>query len=1182
MTTNPFRKESSPKVILRRPDFNIFRADMASIDSNPIGCLHEALRAAKLDFNSVCTHQCADQLADGCWQYSIHISIANTNFIGKGEAPSKQSAKHLAFRDAYHQVSSLLRSIRDQINNNMAPLEVSAVTKSLAYAMIHQHLKIATALSKYMDVPVVVHVIGDVDAPISTVTIEGRPIFFQEHSGSIYVLSKAAQSLKGSAAKSISDLYYTQPRTIRSEDGLKVSVHYDTVANMMTNETPIEPVAQVGIQDNPGTSTVPHLPNPQPTAVTPAAAVQDPALVSALEPLLPHELLNPLGPPNMLGVGGITFDIKDLIYSQYMDCDVQYQYTDDTPQGQVVFQIPYDPTSQYVNPYIRQWLSIHPRYTGALNFRFTIIGNTTFSGLIGFAWYPRPITSNVVKVSEMMKYSYTTMGINEPSNRIFTLFDARQTQFWRDTADDPKLNPRPVIVCFIYMTAVSPLKEGITIRIRVASKLSDGSDGPCFVAAEPTIPTSTPGVGVPAPTGIVQNYSNILTGMPLVPIIARPIIFQTPLYLAVDGRCYKPYIQVTETGDYVIDTLENWAVTPRFVESGSILAAMNHWYDLTTRKELTNGIYVCDLSKCMRILFSSKEDPNLVPNLGNKFFKAYDPNGGPTVIKDSSKLQNIISEYTTIYQVATFLQPTISTQGISPLANIIAGDGSITSLKYNYVHFEIIYTALGPIFFANLGWDPAEWYDGWSWAGYGALHATGYNLTQIQSIAPTVNWKPETMPAGWRNISLMADVPFVVSQGAPGVNGTFQNYNHPSVQSIFHDLAIRATDTQCLQLTLADLDSGNDLCFIRYYQDRSAVVINFGAENNDTVPDFMTLVRPTTRVYVSHIDIVERSNTFPISNPINFASNTVTDRLRFQLARRTKYNQGWDGPIRCNSDKATQTDGNWSMRNFRSGASQIRDRGAKSNSGAQTILTDLLSRPKGASQERRPQALMTYDHSGDGEITPNAGAGALIAGGLFSGLGQGLGQMAQNQYYSGERAKDRDFLEKLTNIQFKNSLSNSLQLATYHQELAGFRTPGAVAGVNRAGQSSGNLPSPYPGLGTKHGYSPQTTGTGNLSVATQTDPPGFPWQAKTGHTQTNGLKSTQDMGSQTSPNVLKTIGTQTNRPPGTPGGSLPTPSPIRGRSRVNPNIGGLRPPMPNKSSLYSQTVSGAPALSSVA
>lgn len=1177
---NPFRRESPPKSILRRPDFNIFKSDMASIDSNPIGCLHEALRAAKLDFNSVCTHQCADQLPDGCWQYSIHLSIANANFVGKGEAPSKQSAKHLAFRDAYHQISAILRSIRDQISNNMAPLEIGVITKNLAYAMIHQHLKIASALSKFLDAPVIVHVIGDIDAPISTVTVEGKNIFFQELDGKVYVLSRAAQSLTGSLSRSISDLYYSQPRTTRSDDGLKVSVHYDTVANMMANETPIEPVAQVGVQDNPGTSTVPHLPNPQPTAVTPASAIQDPALVSALEPLLPHELLNPLGPPNMLGVGGITFDIKDLIYSQYMDCDVQYQYTDDTPQGQVIFQIPYDPTSQYVNPYIRQWLSIHPRYTGALNFRFTIVGNTTFSGLIGFAWYPRAITSNVVKVSEMMKYSYTTMGINEPSNRIFTLFDARQTQFWRDTADDPALNPRPVIVCFIYMTAVSPLKEGITIRIRVASKLSDGSDGPCFVAAEPTIPTVTPGVGVPAPTGLVQNYANILVGMPLVPVIARPIIFQTPLYMAVDGRCYKPYIQVSETGDYIIDTMENWSFPYTKIPGGPLMGTVNKWFNSDMGYDVCNGAFICDLSKCMRLLYTSKSDPNFVPTFGQDFIKMYEQGQSQTTnIQDSSKLCEIISQYATIYQVATFLTPSIHGKVNANLGN---GDGTFVGVQYNEVHFQIIYTSLGPVFYCNMTWNAVKW-PAYSFSAYAPLHETAYTLTTINTINPTTSWKPETMPAGWRTLALTADVPFVVTQGAPGVNGTFQNYAHPSVQSIFHDLAIRATDTQCLQLTFADLDSGNDLCFARYYQDRAAVVINFGAENNDTVPDYLTLVRPTTRVYVSHIDIVERSNSFPISNPVNFAANTAIDRMRFQLERRTaKYNHRFDGPIRSNSDKATQTGGNWSIQNFRLGAPSIYDRGAQSRARVALVPQDRSSpaRAKSPGQQHRPGTI--YDHSSDGEITPNAGAGALLAGGVFSGLGQGLGQMAQNQYYSGERSKDRDFLERLTNLQFKSSLENSMRLATYQQELAGFRTPGAIAGVNRAGQSSGALPTSYPGLGTKTGYSPQTTGTGNLSVATQTDPAGFPWQAKTGHTQTDGLQNGQSVGVQTRANVMRTIGSQTNRPPGHPNGQLPTPTPVGSGRRVNPNIGGLRPPVANRSTLYSQSVPGVPALSSTA
>nr|QKN88910.1 MAG: hypothetical protein 2 [Riboviria sp.] len=814
----------------------------------------------------------------------------------------------------------------------------SNLSKGYMFQSLSEQISLANKVSKSINRAVYVYVLNSTPENLvyRYIRVQGDLIRCQEDNsvspGRLYVLSRTSQSECWSVDQRIAIMmtYLVFPGTYVSSDGCKITLGVDNpdadevgdsivpvydpsldgpiVPNSGPPETPIEPVAQVGVQDNPGTLTVPHLPNPQPTAVTPAMAIQDPSLVSALEPLLPHDLLNPIGPPNMLGVGGVTFDIKDLIYSQYLDCDVQYQYTDDTPQGQIIFQIPYDPTSQYVNPYIRQWLSMHPRYTGALNFRFTVVGNTTFSGLIGFAWYPRTINATVVKISEMMKYSYTTMGINEPSNRIFTLFDARQTAFWRDTSDDPSMNPRPVLVAFIYMTAVSPLKEGITIRIRVASKLSDGSDGPAFVAAEPTIPSSTPGVGVPAPTGINLNYNDILTGMPFIPVFARPIILTNPLYLAVDGRVYKPYMNVTETGDYILDTALSWVAQPSSTQQGFITGA---WSLYESQGLYNQGIYIMDCSKAQSLLAASDTDPSFIPVLASDFYNQYsqyEEGGGK--FKDTYGVLNAVSAFTKVYQIVQYLSPASFGTGN---AWYIVDSKTKTSITFTGMNFYCLYTDAGPVFFASLQWKPFIQNTSpiVGYASKSPFHSSLFDITQISSITPNTLWTPETMPAGWRNVSITADLPFVVSQGAPGVNATFQSYNHPSIQSIFHQLAINALPTQVLQLTLADLDSGNDLCYVRYYQDRLAAVINFGPDADNSVPDYMTMVRPTTRAYISHVDIVERSNTFPISSINNFASNSVKGTLTFNFNRRLResrpYNPQPDFPIKANSDKATQT-----------------------------------------------------------------------------------------------------------------------------------------------------------------------------------------------------------------------------------------------------------------------------------
>lgn len=833
--------------------------------------------------------------------------------------------------------------------------------------------------------------------------------------------------------------------------------------------------------DNPGTATIPHLPNPQPTAVTPAAAAQDPSLVSALEPLLPHDLLNPLGPPNMLGVGGITFDIKDLIYSQYLDCDVQYQYTDDTPQGQVIFQIPYDPTSTYVNPYIRQWLTLHPRYTGALNFRFTVVGNSTFSGLIGFAWYPYTIQSNTVKISEMMKYSYTTMGINEPSNRIFTLFDARQTQFWRDTGDDPKLNPRPVLVCFVYMTAVSPLKEGITIRIRVASKLSDGSDGPPFVASHPVLVANTPGIGSPSPTGIDQNYVQILTGTPIVPVIARPLNLSNPLYLTIDGLAFKPFTTVFKAGDRIIDMLSGWNLTPNSNRSNYVGAA---WQEDKQSSPQYWGMYILDISQAYPLtVLGTSGGAAPAPNpLINDFWMAFNPQEdidpkNPTS-KPLAQVGDILAKYTTVFQYATYLSPSTNQASFTYFPSGVTPSQII---KYNRFFTLMYYTSAGPVSVTYIGTaasfaPKAAFAD--SFLMRSVFHEPQYQVTQISSITPYKTWNPENMPAGWRGVSITGDVPFVT---APGVT-TWQSYNHESVQSIFHALSFDVGPTQCLEITISDLDSGGDIAFVRYLPDRQVPIINLGTDpaNWET---FGTLIRPLTRTYLSRIAIVERSNSFPITLISNFASNSLPST---QIMR---------------------------------------------------------------------QSNPSYDPSRDGSITPNAAAlgGAIggAAGGIFSGLGQAAGAIGQHF----DTLAQREWLEKILGIQSGNmfqyqenqnsflsalsrqsanqQLFNQRDLISFMNETAGYRTPGAVAGVNRAGQS--NTQSNPPAYSSW----PQTP-SGSMNNASLYDSKGgfIPPVVNQG-TQTDSIPISQRSKLvQAGPGSTSNASTQTLRPPGVASSSV--------------------------------------------
>lgn len=867
--------------------------------NNPIGALHQLLDAAALTTGQVRLSDRYESSNLG-WLADVSMEIDSHLFTSEGSGVSKQSAKREAYGNLYDKVLPILRSRISAARDHISSSAAERTSKRLMHSIVHEHLKCARVVSQELKIPVVVLELENTATNYERRTLEvGDQIInyrIDDH-GIPYVLAASIQRLNRIDRNVMFEIYSAQPLTHADERECKILLDADVVPNSNPNETPVEPVMQTGVQDNPGTRTIPHLPNPQQTNITPATAMQDPSLVSALEPITPHEFLNPVGAPNMLGVGGIEFDIKDLIYSQFIDCDTQFQYTDDTPQGQVIFQIPYDPTSQYVNPYIRQWLAIHPRYTGAINYRFTVIGNATFSGLIGFSWYPQAVNSNVVKISEMMKYSYTSMGINQPSNRIFTLFDARQTQFWRDTSDDPKLNPRPVIICYVYMTAVSPLKEGITIRIRVASKLSDGSSpmmtGPAFVAANPTVAAATPGVGKPSPTGLDLDYRSLLIGLPVLPLILRPVQLTTTCYLALDGVVFKPKFDTEGVTDYVFSMDDSFqaSTTPLYTShtAGCIAQAVDG------QKFYTRGAYVWDNSNSQPIITTYTDQADFAPPFVQQFFEYVSAKGNESLtgslklgISDAvAFLQEYIEKKPSnlsqliVYQYAEYLTPANVTSQLVFFQN---GVGQVNKTHYQECKCYAFYTNFGPLFFYSILFKDNLIFDPTAGKHISCTSKAPFNIptaqfTQITSITPFPGAMPETMPEGWRNACMMADVPFVVTKGVT----SYQNYNHPSVQSIFTALSFNILPTQCVQVTLSDTDSGADLAYIRYYQDRQAAIINLG-EGSDLL--FATLIRPIRRVYISHFDVVERSNTFPITNSINFADNSIT---RVQHMNNVKY-----------------------------------------------------------------------------------------------------------------------------------------------------------------------------------------------------------------------------------------------------------------------------------------------------
>lgn len=249
--------------------------------------------------------------------------------------------------------------------------------------------------------------------------------------------------------------------------------------------------------------------------------------------------LNPYGPDNRLDAGGIVFSYPDLLFDQFVEIQEQVEITDDTEPGTVLLQIPYDPLSQYMNPYIRRYASLHGRYNGSILVRCFMIGNATYSGTIMWFWYPRKYPNRIANFYEAQKYAYKTQSVVMPSVEEFVLEDARQTQFYR-TTDSNDVNERPHLVLMVHTSVVSPLKQGIKVRLRIATRLASKTDAMMgkmckpFMFADPLITPFTPG-----PT------NDDLVGKRLGAVF--PYYGMKNMYMVMDGTYVVPDYDYTDT-----------------------------------------------------------------------------------------------------------------------------------------------------------------------------------------------------------------------------------------------------------------------------------------------------------------------------------------------------------------------------------------------------------------------------------------------------------------------------------------------------------------------------------------------------------------------------------------------------------------------------------------------------------
>lgn len=571
------------------------------------------------------------------------------------------------------------------------------------------------------------------------------------------------------------------------------------------DENPGETHMSAGISNQGGMA-------PQATS-TISVPAPPPATITATGNVGAVTCLNPFGPRNEMAQGGVVFDIVGLVYSQFIQIPTQLEVTDSSVPWTVIAQLPYNPLSEYCNKFIRTYAGLHQRYNGDMLYQIEVIGNATFSGTIMAVWYPTKYPKSIADPEDVMKYVYKTMSVTMPSVEEMILKDARQVEYYR--THSANVDDRPHILLIVHTSVVSPLKDGITVRIRIGSRLCSLTDqamgkGSAMMFADPV-----PNAIGPSPS------SNFWNGRRIIDIF--PHLINADYRLTLDG---------TKTFNFLPKFMNRPEMSLQVPTSGHVAffnSTADYGKDGTFFAFSDNGD-----NSWLLIMQHNFGDTSALAYL----FKVDFPSDlTPDQVINKVKTQNL-----------TYLD----------------GVSRINAAEFEWGSGKIIMQVAGASFNGN--------YVLYLWKPNTGVKVTNFvtplnDVTKIATfpfaaaLGPILSDDGTTgLPTTWRNvcISSLPVTSVIASDAAP----TF--HMDGTIHQVFENESAKLPDNTVLQFDLQDPESKQRVATLRYIKSRRALVIQ---------------VNSTTRyaLYPSTFSNVVVANFGPVSDTSAFPNTDVSN-----------------------------------------------------------------------------------------------------------------------------------------------------------------------------------------------------------------------------------------------------------------------------------------------------------------
>jgi hypothetical protein len=641
------------------------------------------------------------------------------------------------------------------------------------------------------------------------------------------------------------------------------------------SDMPVEPATMNQAMQAEARVNLPSAPNPQPTAMAPAMTAPGDDIMAAVQ-IAETMTLVPVGAPNMLSVGAIGFDLKSLIYEQFLDADQEYSITESAATGAIVLQIPYAATSPFNNQYIRAYASMHGRYAGAISYRITVIGNQLLSGALGVCWQPTKVEGSTIIISEAQRFSYVVKSVAMPWNTIMTLHDARKSEFWRSTSDDlGDLSQRPHLVIFTALAVYNPYRDNTLVRIRIASKLNNASEPNPFIFAAPSL---TPTVPVEGRSGF-ETFDEYFKQ-----------VINNPISIYTDGtrRGATDYTLGERYQDFT-DMPQNPAITAKWMQATGIprtggvaatsfyLAAESEefWPTITEFWRGQSAVYDT-YNKYVGIYYFSTMDATHHVKLGTRIpipgFFPY----STTTPSSQDRLDEVAWN---------------NAKNWTKYVSFVTEDPELKVILYNQTQYRTMDVVVEPtmtdIRYAAHGYIKIITNQGTAFlflTSYITQRPDSVNLSRLcqlphQGVVPPkfpfINVDEqlgsirffESLPTGFQNL-LFTTIPPSSLTVTDYPDGTATN--DATIERWFYRMAKDLPLTQCIQLILVDQTSQRIIAYVRYFQEWRQFVIN------TTSPNYRVLTIGTSNLVIQAIEITNRTNAFPETNTDSWFSRTST------------------------------------------------------------------------------------------------------------------------------------------------------------------------------------------------------------------------------------------------------------------------------------------------------------------